>query len=100
MAKKPEGGNMIKPLRDYVVLEAETAKKNVGGFILPESKEKPSVAKVVAVGPGKTVEGTREEIPLKTGDRVIYKEYSTTEYKDQDSKYLLIKAEDIIAIIE
>lgn len=91
---------MIKPLRDYVVLEAETTKKNVGGFILPESKEKPSVAKVVAVGPGKKVEGVVEEISVCVGDRVIYKEYSTTEYKEEDNKYLLIKAEDIIAIVE
>lgn len=91
---------MIKPLRDYVVLEVEPAEKVVGGIILTESKEKPSVAKVVAVGPGKEVDGKIVPITLNIGDRVIYKEYSTTEYKDHDKKYLLIKAEDLLAIVE
>ena len=47
---------MIRPLKDYVLLEVEPAERNIGGFIVPESKDKPSVAKVVAVGPGKEVE--------------------------------------------
>jgi len=91
---------MIKPLRDYVLLEVEPAEKVVGGFIIPESKEKPSTAKVVAVGPGKEVDGKLVSIPVKVGDKVVFKEYSTTEYKDGDKKYLLIKAEDLLAIIE
>ena len=48
---------MIRPLKDYVLLEVEPAERNIGGFIVPESKDKPSVAKVVAVGPGKEVDG-------------------------------------------
>ncbi|HBD06419.1 MAG TPA: co-chaperone GroES [Firmicutes bacterium] len=91
---------MIKPLRDYVLLEVEPKEKVVGGFIIPESKEKPSTAKVVAVGPGKEVDGKLVSIPVKVGDKVVFKEYSTTEYKDGDKKYLLIKAEDLLAIVE
>lgn len=92
---------MIKPLQDYVVLESKKAEKKVGSIILTTEAEKTNVATVVAVGDGKVAEdGKVIPIEVKVGDNVLYKQYSTTEYKEGDKKYLLVKAEDIIAIIE
>ncbi len=92
---------MIKPLNDYVLLEVEPTEKKVGSIILTIAKEKKTnVAKVVAVGEGKMKDGQKEPIAVKIGDKVIYREYSTTEYEENDKKYLLIQAEDILAIIE
>ncbi len=92
---------MIKPLNDYVLLEVEPTEKKVGSIILTISKEKKTnVAKVIAVGEGKMKDGKKEPIAVKIGDKVIYREYSTTEYEENDKKYLLIQAEDILAIIE
>lgn len=93
---------MIKPLSDYVVLEAKPAEKKVGSIILAtEDKNKSNVATVVAVGPGKENDkGVVGKMSVKVGDRVIYKEYSTTDYKEGDKKYLLLKNEDILAILD
>jgi chaperonin GroES len=93
---------MIKPLFDYVVLQTQKAEKKVGSIILAtEDKSRSNVATVVAVGPGKKDKnGNLQEIAVKVGDRVLYKEYSTTEYKEGDDKFLLVKSEDIIGIIE
>ena len=87
-------------VKDYVLLEVEPAERNIGGFIVPESKDKPSVAKVVAVGPGKEVDGKIVAPTVKVGEKVIFKEYSTTEYKDGDKKYLLVKNDDLLAVVE
>jgi chaperonin GroES len=81
----------IKPLGDRLVMRQEEAKtQTASGLYLPESsKEKPKVAKVEAVGPD--VKG------VKAGDRVLYKEYSTTDVKLENVEYLLIKEEDVLA---
>lgn len=92
---------MIKPLQDYILLENQKTEKKVGSIILTTENDKPNVATIVAVGPGKTDEnGKLVPISLKVGEKVLYKQYATTEYKEGDRKYLLVKAEDIIAIIE
>lgn len=83
----------IKPLADRVVAVREQAQtKTASGLYLPDSsKEKPVVAKVEAIGPDvKTV---------KKGDRILYKEYSTTELKIDGTEYLLVKEEDILATL-
>jgi chaperonin GroES len=92
---------MVKPLADYVVLQAKPAEKKVGSIILAtEDKNKSNVATVIAVGPGKKDEhGNPVVMSVKVGDRVLYKEYSTTDYKEGDDKYLLCRMEDIIGII-
>lgn len=64
---------MIRPLKDYVLLEVEPAERNIGGFIVPESKDKPSVAKVVAVGPGKEVDGKIVAPTVKVGEKLFLK---------------------------
>ncbi len=94
---------MLRPLHDYVVLEkVKEEEKTQSGIILTtkEAKDEPSHGVVVAVGPGKTEDGTLVKIDLKKGQKVIYKKYSGTEVKEGKKEYLLIKAEDILAVVE
>lgn len=93
---------MLKPLRDYVVLEkAKEEEKTKSGIILTEQpKEEPGKGIVVAVGPGKTENGAVIPVELKVGQKVIYKKYSGTEIKENQKEYLLIEAENILAIVE
>jgi chaperonin GroES len=94
---------MLRPLHDYVVLEkVKEEEKTQSGIILTtkEAKDEPSHGVVVAVGPGKTEDGNVVKIDLKKGQRVIYKKYSGTEVKEGKKEYLLIKAEDILAVVE
>lgn len=83
----------IKPLADRVVAVREKAEsKTASGLYLPDNaKEKPVVAKVEAVGP--------DVKNVKKGDRVIYKEYSTTELKIDGTEYLIVKEEDVLATL-
>lgn len=84
----------INPLGDYVVAEAEAAQtKTASGLYLPDSAaEKPKIAKVVATG--KTVS------EIKTGDRILYKGYSTNDVKVDGKEYILVKEEDILATVK
>ncbi len=83
----------IKPLADRIVAVREEAQtKTASGLYLPDNaKEKPVIAKVVAVG--STVKN------LKVGDKIVYKEYSTTELKIDKEEYLIIKEEDVLATV-
>lgn len=83
----------IKPLADRVVAIREQAQtKTAAGIYLPDAaKEKPVVAVVEAVGPD--VKG------IKKGDRIVYKEYSTTELKINGTEYLIVKEEDVLATV-
>lgn len=93
----------IQPLADYVVAEEEpAAKQTASGLYLPDNAaEKPKIAKVVAVGPGK-VGDDNERIPmqLKAGDRIVYKSYSTTDVKVGAKEYILVKEEDVLATVK
>ncbi len=92
---------MIKPLADYVVLEKVPSEKKVGSIVLTSEKKQGNVATVVAIGPGKKDEkGNLAPITVKVGERVIYREYSGTDYEEEGKKYLLLKNEDILAIVE
>ncbi len=93
---------MLKPLHDYVVLEKikEEEKTQSGVILTKEPKDQPSRGIVVSVGPGKTENGTLIPVELKEGQKVIYKKYSGTEITEDKKDYLLIKAEDILAIVE
>lgn len=84
----------INPLGDYVVAEAEAAQtKTASGLYLPDSAaEKPKIAKVVATG-----KAVRE---IKTGDRILYKGYSTNDVKVDGKEYILVKEEDILATVK
>jgi chaperonin GroES len=83
----------IKPLADRVVaVREEAATKTASGLYLPDnSKEKPVLANVVAVGP--------DVKSLKVGDKIVYKEYSTTELKVNGTEYLIVKEEDVLATV-
>lgn len=93
----------IKPLADYVVAEAEkAAAKTASGLYVPDSaQEKPSTAKVLAVGPGKVGDDNeRIAMTVKPGDRIIYKSYGTTDIKHDGKEYILIKEDDILATVK
>lgn len=92
---------MIKPLNDYLLLEKVPNEKKVGSLVLTSEKKTGNVATVIAVGPGKTNEsGKLLPTSLKEGQRVIYRDYAGTEYEEDGRKFLLIKEEDILAVIE
>jgi chaperonin GroES len=93
---------VLKPLHDNVVLKKEKVEKTTAsGIILTgDVKEQPSVAEVVAVGEGALVDGKLQPLTVKVGDRVVYKKYSTTEFKFEEEEYLVIAEKDILAIVE
>ena len=92
----------MKPLGDRIVLkQVETEEKTKSGIIPPDSaKEKSQEALVVAVGPGKAVDGKLTPMQVKEGDKVIYSEYAGTEVELDDEKYIIVGQDDIIAIVE
>jgi chaperonin GroES len=93
----------LQPLSDWVVAEREEAPtKTASGIYLPEkATEKPKVAKVLAIGPGKVGDDNeRVAMTVKVGDKVVYKEYSTTELKVDGKEYILVREEDILAIVK
>ena len=84
----------ITPLSEYIVAEAGAAQtKTASGLYLPDSAtEKPKTAKVSAVG--------KDVKQIKTGDRIIYKGYSTTDVKVDGKEYILVKEEDVLATVK
>ena len=92
----------LKPLFDRVVLQmTEMEETNKSGIILSgSSKEKPQVAKVVAVGPGAVVEGKTVEMTVKVGDKVITAQYAGSTVKLDGEEYLIVKQDEILAIVE
>ena len=92
----------LVPLADRVVLkqlEAETKTKT--GIILTSSaQEKPQEAVVVAVGPGGMVDGKEVTMQVKVGDKVIYSKYAGNEVKLEDEEYIIVKQNDILAVVE
>lgn len=93
---------MLKPLADRVVLKMTKAEETTkSGIILTEgSKEKPQIAEVIEVGPGEKVDGKIEEMNVKKGDSIIVSKYSGTEVKYEGEEYLIVKQDDILAIVE
>lgn len=93
----------LKPLADYLLIEpAEKETTLPSGIVLPDtSKEKPQEGKVLAKGPGKKDEdGKPMKIDIEVGAKVIYKKWGGTEVKVDGKEYLLVKEEDILAVIE
>ncbi len=92
----------IKPLADRVVIkmvEAEETTKS-GIILTGTAKEKPEVAEVVAVGPGGNVEGKDVTMYVKVGDRVLTSKYSGTEVKLDGEEYIIVRQNDILAVVE
>ena len=92
----------IRPLADRVVLKLVAAEeKTKSGIILTTSvQEKPQIAEVVAVGPGGLVEGVEIKMNVNVGDKVIISKYAGTEVKFEGVEYIIVKQNDIIAIVE
>lgn len=92
----------IRPLHDRVVIKVLEEEHEVGGIIIPDTaKERPQKGEVIAVGDGKLMEdGTRRELSVKEGDKVIFSKYSGTEFKMDNEEYLIMREEDILAILE
>ncbi|AFQ42756.1 MULTISPECIES: co-chaperone GroES [Desulfosporosinus] len=91
----------IKPLADRVIIKAlPMEEKTKSGIIMPDTaKEKPQEGEIVAVGPGKVEKGERIALEVKVGDRVIYSKYAGTEVKYDGEEYLILKENDILAIL-
>ena len=92
----------LKPLNDRVVLkQLEAVEKTKSGIVLPgQAQEKPQEAEVVAVGPGGNVEGKEIIMQVSVGDKVIYSKYAGTDVKVAGEEYVIVKQNDILAIVE
>ena len=92
----------LTPLSDRVVLKMTEAEETTkGGIILTGSaKEKPSVAEVIAVGPGGMVDGKEVVMNVKVGDKVIYSKYAGNEVKIDGEEYIIMRQSDILAVVE
>jgi len=93
----------FRPLHDQVlVIREESEQKTPGGIIIPDTaKEKPQEGKLVAVGPGRMDrEGKRIPMEVKVGDRVLFGRYGGTEIKIDGVEHLMMRADDILGVLE
>ena len=93
----------LKPLADRVIVRPlEAEEKTAGGLYIPDSaKEKPMQGEIVAVGPGKTTEdGKQVAMEVKVGDKVLYGKYSGTEVSTGGEDFLIMRENDIFAVID
>lgn len=93
----------IRPLHDRVIVKRleEAEVRSAGGIIIPDTaKEKPQEGKVVAVGSGKREDGKVIPLDVKTGDRILFGKYSGSEIKLDGEEHLILREEDILAIVE
>ena len=92
----------LRPLSDRVVIKSLEAEETTqSGFILAgNAKEKPQMAEVVAVGPGGVVDGKEIEMFVKPGDKVFYSKYAGTEVKFDGEQYIIVRQNDILAVVE
>ena len=93
---------MLKPLGDRIIIElVESEERTASGIVLPDSaKEKPQEGKVIAVGTGRVLEnGERVALEVSVGDSIIFSKYAGTEVKYDGNEYLIVRENDILAII-
>jgi chaperonin GroES len=93
----------LRPLDDRVVIKQSEAKeKTAGGIYLPDTaKEKPQIGKVIAAGPGKTLDnGKRSQMSVKKNDEVIYGKYLGNEVEIEGEKYVIVRESDLLGIVE
>ena len=93
---------MIKPLGNRVLVKMKEGEETTkSGIILANSaKEKPQIAEIIEVGPGEKIDGKLEPMNVKKGDNVIVSKYSGTEVKYEGKEYIIVKQEDILAIVD
>lgn len=92
----------LLPLGDKVVLkQLEAEETTASGIVLPgNAQEKPQQAEVIAVGPGGVVDGKEVKMQVSVGDKVIYSKYAGTEVKLGDDEFIVVRQNDIVAIVE
>lgn len=94
----------LKPLTDHIIVKPKKAEEvTASGIIIPDSadKERPEQGEVISIGPGRVLEnGSRSPMEVEVGQTVLFKKYSPDEVKLEGEKYLVIKFEDILAVIE
>ena len=92
----------LKPLADRVIVKAVEAEETTkSGIILTgAAKEKPSMAEVIAVGPGGVVDGKEVKMQVTVGQKVIYSKYAGTEVKLDGEEYIIVRQNDILAVVE
>ena len=92
----------LSPLGDKVVLkQLEAEETTASGIVLPgNAQEKPQQAEVIAVGPGGVVDGKEVKMQVSLGDKVIYSKYAGTEVKLGDEEFIVVRQNDIVAIVE
>jgi len=93
----------IQPLHDRIIVEAAAKEeKSAGGIILPDAaQEKPQRGKVLAVGPGKRLDsGALAPVGINKGDTVLYGKYGGTEVKVDGVDYIILRADDVLAVLE
>lgn len=93
---------MIKPLADRILIKmVESEETTKSGIILSSgSQEKPQIAEVVEVGPGKIEDGKEIKMNIQKGQKVIINKYSGTEIKYEGTEYTIVKQDDVLAIVE
>lgn len=93
---------MIKPLADRVLVKMKESEETTkSGIILASSaQEKPQIAEVVEVGPGEKIDGKPQEMYVKKGDNIIVSKYAGTEVKYDGEDYIIVKQDDILAVVE
>ncbi len=91
----------IKPLGDRVVIKVmESEEMTKSGIVLPgTAKEKPMQGEILAVGSGELIEGKRVPLELKIGDKVLYSKYAGTEVKIDGEEFLILRQNDVLAVI-
>ena len=92
----------VQPLADRVFVKVSASEeKTAGGILLPDAaKEKPQVGEIVQVGPGKrSDDGSRQELDVNVGDKVLYSKYAGTDIKLESEEYVLLSEKDILAIV-
>ena len=92
----------LSPLGDKVVLkQLEAEETTASGIVLPgNAQEKPQQAEVIAVGPGGVVDGKEVKMQVSVGDKVIYSKYAGTEVKLGDEEFIVVRQNDVVAIVE
>ena len=93
---------MIKPLEDRILIKMKEGEETTkSGIILANSsKEKPQIAEVIEVGPGKNIDGKIQQVAVKKGDNVVVSKYGGTEVKYEGEDYIILREEDILAIVK
>ncbi|MCS6915184.1 MAG: co-chaperone GroES [Myxococcales bacterium] len=93
----------IRPLHDRIVVKRKAEEeRTAGGLYIPETaKERPIEAEVISVGNGKVLEdGSLRPLSVKAGDRILFGKYAGTEVKINDQEYLIMREDDVLAVIE